>query len=131
MSKVGYKKPPVETQFGQPNGNPTGKTAKQRDAEIANAEKATLIRGRLLDAVMVATEAGASLDHIEASILKLVKDAEDRGLGTAVQSVNVESPNGTMTPSATVSLDNLTEADLDQLERLTDKARDTGGTGKA
>ena len=41
------------------------------------------------------------------------------------------SPDGTMTPAATVSLANLTEADLDQLERLTDKARDTGGAGKA
>jgi len=100
MSEVGYKKPPVASQFGQPGGNAPGVTSEQRKAEIANAEKATLIRGRLLDAVMVATEAGASLDHIEASILKLVKDAEDRGLGTAVQSINMESPNGTMTPQA-------------------------------
>lgn len=99
MSKVGYKSPPVETRFGAGNkANPNGKTSKQRKAEIANAEKATIIRGRLLDAVIQATENGASLDFIEAGILKLVKDAEDRGLGTAVQSVNVESPNGTMTP---------------------------------
>jgi hypothetical protein len=101
MSEVGYKKPPAHTQFGAgESGNPIGKTTKQRDAEIANAEKATLVRGRLLDAVIEATEAGdtASLQFIEAGVLKLLKDAEDRGLGTAVQSLNVESPNGTMTP---------------------------------
>lgn len=98
MSEVGYKKPPVETRFGQPNGNPVGKTSKQRKAEIKNAEKATIVRGRLLDALILATESGASLEHIEAGVLKLIKDAEDRGLGTPVQSVNVESPNGTMTP---------------------------------
>jgi len=98
MSEVGYKKPPVETRFGQPNGNPIGATSEQRKAEIANAEKATLIRGRLLDAVVEATESGASVEHIEAAMLKLLKDSEDRGLGTAVQSLNVESPQGTMTP---------------------------------
>lgn len=99
MSKVGYKSPPVETRFGAGNkANPIGKTSKQRKAEIANAEKATLVRGRLLDAVIEATAGGASLEFIEAGILKLIKDAEDRGLGTAVQSMNVESPNGTMTP---------------------------------
>jgi len=99
MSEVGYGKPPKHTQFGAgESGNPIGKTSKQRKAEIANAEKATLIRGRLLDAVIEATENGASLEYIEAGILKLVKDAEDRGLGTAVQSINVESPDGSMTP---------------------------------
>ena len=103
MSKVGYKKPPVETQFGAgQKANPQGKTSDQRKAEIANAEKATIIRGRLLDAVINATEAGATIEHIEASILKLVKDAEDRGLGTSVQSLNVESPQGTMTPTKIV-----------------------------
>lgn len=101
MSDVGYKKPPVETQFGAgENANPQGKTSEQRKAEIANAEKATLIRGRLLDAVIAATQEGASIMHIEAAMLKLIKDAEDRGLGTAVQSINVESPLGTMTPKA-------------------------------
>ncbi len=100
MGEVGYGKPPVETRFGAGNrANPAGKTSAQRKGEIANAEKATLIRGRLLDAIVEATAGGASMDLIEAGILKLLKDAEDRGLGTAVQSVNVESPHGTMTPT--------------------------------
>lgn len=132
MSKVGYKNPPKHTQFGAgESGNPQGKTAAQRKAEIANAEKATLIRGRLLDAVISATDAGASLYHIESSILKLVKDAEDRGLGTAVQSVNLESPNGTMTPKPSVDLSGLTDKELKQLERLTNKAANSDGVGKA
>ncbi len=112
MSEVGYKKPPVETQFGKgEKANPQGKTSKQRKAEIANAEKATLIRGRLLDAVVKATEAGASLEHIEAAMLKLLKDAEDRGLGTAVQSVNLESPEGTMTPTQII-IESANEGDV-------------------
>jgi hypothetical protein len=103
MQKVGFKNPPKNRQFGQPEGNPNGKTSKQKIMEMANAEKATLVRGRLLDAVIEATEAGdtASLQFIEAGVLKLLKDAEDRGLGTAVQSINVESPDGTMTPKPT------------------------------
>ncbi len=100
MGEVGYGKPPVETRFGAGNkANPAGKTSVQRKAEIANAEKATLIRGRLLDAIVEATMGGASTDLIEAGLLKLLKDAEDRGLGTAVQSVNVESPAGSMSPT--------------------------------
>ncbi len=105
MGEVGYKKPPVETRFGAGNrANPAGKTSVQRKAEIANAEKATLIRGRLLDAIVEATAGGASMDLIEAGILKLLKDAEDRGLGTAVQSVNVESPTGSMSPAKIVNV---------------------------
>ena len=45
--------------------------------------------------------------------------------------VDNTSSDGTMTPKSPVNLANLTEADLDQLERLTDKARDTSGAGKA
>ena len=80
--------PNPETQFrkGQ-SGNPGGKTSAQRKREIANAKKATLIRSRLLKAALEASEGGASLDMIEAAILKLIKDAEDRGLGAPQQQV--------------------------------------------
>lgn len=84
------------------SGNPGGKTAAQRRAEVENAEKATLLRGKLLDALVDATEGGAKMDHIDAAILKLLKDSEDRGLGTPVQSVNIESPDGSMTPRPTM-----------------------------
>ena len=104
------------------SGNPGGKTSEQRKAEVENAEKATVIRGRLLDAVIQATENGASLDFIEAGILKLVKDAEDRGLGTSVQSVNVESPNGTMTPKPAIDASKLSpEAMAEILDAATDE----------
>ena len=51
MSEVGYKKPPKHTRFGEPNGNPVGKTSTQRAMEIANAERATRIRVRFLEAL--------------------------------------------------------------------------------
>lgn len=77
-------------------GNPGGKTSKQRKAEIRNAEKATLIRERLLDAIIAATDGGAGVEHIEASILKLVKDSEDRGLGQPKASVDVSNEDGSL-----------------------------------
>jgi hypothetical protein len=106
MSEVGYKKPPVETQFGAgKKANPQGKTSEQRRAEIANAEKATLLRGRMLDAVIEATSDGdkATLEFIEAGVLKLLKDVEDRGLGTAVQSINHTSDDRSMSPARELS----------------------------
>ena len=134
MNEVGYKKPPKHTQFGAgESGNPAGKTSEQRQSEIANAEKATLLRGRMLDAIVEALdqEDGDALKFIEAGVLKLLKDAEDRGLGTAVQSLNLESPNGTMTPQPTMDLKNLSAKELTQLERLTDKAANQTGMGEA
>ena len=58
-------------------------------------------------------------------------DSIAKHLGMFTDVVDHKSSDGSMTPAPTVSLANLSEADLDQLERLTDKARDTGGAGKA
>ena len=104
--KVGYGKPPRHTQFGAgESGNASGKTSIQRKAEYANAEKATLLRGRMLDAVISATSHGdaATLDYIEAGVLKLLKDVEDRGLGTAIQSINHTSDDRSMSPARELS----------------------------
>ncbi len=102
--EIGYGKPPKGKPFeaGQ-SGNPGGKTSDQRKMEIANAERATRIRGRFLEALE-----GLMLEHPEketlieerltSEVLRLLKESEDRGLGTAVQSINHESPKGTMTP---------------------------------
>jgi len=101
MHDVGYGKPPLHTRFGAGNNaNPNGKTSVQRKAEIANAEKATLVRGRLLDAIVDATETGssASLAFIESGVLKLIKDAEDRGLGTSIQSINHTTEDKSQSP---------------------------------
>lgn len=99
-------------------GNPKGKTSAQKKQEYKNAEAATRLRGRMLQslenelnaadaatlAAVMANDPGAveTVDAaramINANILKLLKDTEDRGLGTPVQSVMLESPQGTMTP---------------------------------
>jgi hypothetical protein len=62
------------------SGNPGGKTSAQRLLEVQNAEKATRIHGALLDQFVALIEGGVTLD-LEANLLKLVKDAQDRGLG--------------------------------------------------
>ena len=58
--------------------------------EIANAEMATRIRNKLLTELseMMETATGsAALNEIRGDVLKLLKDSEDRGLGSARQSV--------------------------------------------
>jgi hypothetical protein len=100
-------------------GNAKGKTSEQKKQEYRNAEIATVLRGRMLEALLneleeadadelvsvmqndpegVRTISAAKL-MINANVLKLLKDTEDRGLGTPIQSVNIESPEGTLTPS--------------------------------
>jgi hypothetical protein len=102
--EVGYGKPPEGRPFkpGQ-SGNPGGKTSDQRKMEIANAERATRIRGRFLEALE-----GLMNEHPEketliaerltGEVLRLIKEAEDRGLGTPKQSVDLSSQDGSMTP---------------------------------
>jgi hypothetical protein len=108
--KKGNPNPSPETRFkpGQ-SGNPGGKTSAQRDLEIANAERATRIRARMLEALEGVMNEHPEKDKIidnlvRADILRLVKEAEDRGLGTPKQSLDVESPNGTMTPKPGIDL---------------------------
>ena len=126
---VGKGKPPVEHQVkpGQVL-NPGGKTSAQKRMEMANAEKATIIRGRLLAAIMAATDPkkgkAKSLEYIEAGVLKLLKDAEDRGLGTSVQSLNLESPDGSMSPKPALDVSRLSPEALAEIVALGD-ATDT------
>jgi hypothetical protein len=80
--------PPEHSRF-QPgkSGNPGGKTSAQRLLEVENAEKATRIHGALLDQFVALIEGGVTLD-LEANLLKLVKDAQDRGLGAPQQTLS-------------------------------------------
>jgi hypothetical protein len=106
--EIGYGKPPKGKPFeaGQ-SGNPGGKTSEQRKMEIANAERATRIRGRFLEALE-----GLMLEHPEketlieerltSEVLRLIKESEDRGLGTARQSVDHTSSDGSLGPSRIV-----------------------------
>lgn len=93
--------PSPETRFkpGQ-SGNPGGVSSETARLIRENAEKAALIRGRLLDAVVEAIQGAdaLTLKMIEPSMLKLLKDSEDRGLGAPVQAVD-HTTNGKDMPS--------------------------------
>lgn len=82
------------------SGNRGGKTSKQKRVEMRNAERAMVLRGRLLDAMETAwsdLEPEALLEHLTPSTLKMLKDSEDRGLGAPVQPVT--SPDEAMRPT--------------------------------
>ena len=101
--KVGHGKPPLNRRFGEPEGNLPGRTSEQRKLEIVNAEKATRVRAMLLDAAIEhvgGMEAQGRMDHIDASMLKLLTDSETRGLGAPTQHVDNTSSDGSMTPRA-------------------------------
>lgn len=95
----GNPNPSPSTRFGTGNVSP-GKTSEQRKAEIRNAELATKIRTRLLEAVQAALQDDPStanaLARIEANILKLIKDSEDRGLGQPKAAVDVSNDDGSL-----------------------------------
>lgn len=84
----GNPNPSPATRFGAPNGNPNGKTSEQKRLEIENAERAMRIRDRLLrsvEAKLNESDMDAAVEFVEAAMLKLLKDSEDRGLGQPVQ----------------------------------------------
>lgn len=109
MSEVGPGKPPVEHQFkkGQ-SGNPGGMTAEQRKRIADNAEKAAKLQSAMLDAMLAKAfdpETGEmlkgdeALQMIAADPQRFLKEAMDRGFGTATQSVDHRSGDGSMSPS--------------------------------
>lgn len=98
----GNPNPSPQTRFPKgKSANPGGKTAEQVAIERRNADAAMRIRERLLKAVE--SKIGEIDSHdavmslIDPAMLKLLKDAEDRGLGAPVQSHT--SPDGSMTPT--------------------------------
>lgn len=97
----GNPNPSPATRFPKgKSANPGGKTAEQVAIERRNADAAMRIRERLLkaaEAKLADMGDDAALDFIEASMLKLLKDAEDRGLGAPVQPLT--SPDGSMKPT--------------------------------
>ena len=99
----GNPNPSPETRFGAENGNPTnlgGKTKEQRESEYKSAEMSARIREVALSLMLENVEAGNFTieDLITPANLKLFKDSEDRAHGTPKQSLDVESPDGSMTP---------------------------------
>ena len=104
--EVGFCKPPKNRQFGQPDGNPVGKTAEQKSLEMQNAEAAMRIRAMALRAVEdklseCNTEEAIEM-LVEASMLKLLKDSEDRGLGAPVQAIT--NPDGSLSKPTRIEL---------------------------
>jgi len=100
--EIGYKKPPLSARFKPGNkANPGGKSSEQATLERRNAEAALRIRERILQAAeakLVECSTDEVLEQfVEAAMLKLLKDAEDRGLGAPVQPHT--SPDGSFGPT--------------------------------
>ena len=105
--EVGKGKPPVHTRFKPGHaGNPGGKTSEQKRLEMANAEAAMRIRARALHAVEAKLAESSTEEAIEmlveAAMLKLLKDSEDRGLGAPVQAVT--NPDGSFSKPTRIEL---------------------------
>ena len=97
----GNPNPSPETRFkpGQ-SGNPSGKSTEVQLAEQEAAKISAQLRLKALSCLQEKIDNGEmSADEvIEAATLKLFKDSEDRAHGTPKQSMDVESPDGSMTP---------------------------------
>lgn len=85
------------------SGNPGGKTSEHRKAEIRAAEAAAKVQADLVEALArVVSSAGddaEKMEHIRSDVLKLLKDAQDRGFGSPVQPQEITSPDGSASPS--------------------------------
>lgn len=92
--EVGKNKPPVHSRIKPGEArNPGGKTSEQRKLEISNAELALQAQNRMLRA-LVAFQSEKSTEEILAGmsatdLLRLMKDAMDRGFGTPKATVDV------------------------------------------
>lgn len=88
--EVGKGKPPRNRRFGQPEGNPNGKTSEQKRAEMKAGELAAQIQAKLLAHIAEQDPATMAETLSGSDLLKLIKDAMDREFGTAVQKAEVK-----------------------------------------
>ena len=99
----GNPNPSPKTRFSPGiSGNPGGKTGEAKRLEVMNAEAAMRIRERLLratEARLVEMSSEEVMALIEPSMLKLITDSETRGLGSPMQSVDLSSTDGSMSPA--------------------------------
>lgn len=126
----GNPNPSPATRFGAGNNaNPAGKTSEQKRLEYENAEAAMRIRQRILAAVerqfskegMSQDDAdNRAMEMVEAAMLKLLKDSEDRGLGSPVQ--DVRSGDGSMSPKTGIDLTKAPPEFLEWLVSQNDEA---------
>lgn len=109
QEKHGNPNPSPETRWqpGQ-SGNPGGKTSEHRKAEIRAAELAAKVQLDLVEALSNTLDAAEGdedkLAAIKADVLKLLKDAQDRGYGAPKSSMDLSSEDGSMTPPTTVQI---------------------------
>ena len=99
----GNPNPSPKTRFKPGVGpNPGGKTSEQKRIEMRNAEMAMAIRERVLHAALAKLNELSTDEvlesYVDAAMLKLLKDSEDRGLGQPVQPTDHTSSDGSMTP---------------------------------
>ena len=91
------------------SGNPGGKTSEHRKAEIRAAELAAKVQLDLVEALSNTLDAAegdeGKLAAIKADVLKLLKDAQDRGYGTPKSSVDLSSEDGSMSQPTTVRIE--------------------------
>jgi hypothetical protein len=92
--EVGKGKPPKNRRFGQPQGNPNGKTSAQKQAEMKAAEIAKQLEARLLAALAAQDDATLIEGLTGGDITRLIKTAMDREYGTPTQKVEASGANG-------------------------------------
>lgn len=95
----GNPNPSPETRFKPGKiANPKGRTSEQRQAEVRNAWLATDIRTKLLERLQASLEDEAVLAEAVNNIdlLKLLKDAEERGLGSPKANLDLSNSDGTL-----------------------------------
>jgi hypothetical protein len=94
--------PSPETRFTS-SGNPKGKTAEQRQAEVKAAEIAANLRLAALIRMQERLDAGEidPQELVTPDNLRLFKDSEDRAHGTPKTAVDHTSSDGSMTPGPT------------------------------
>jgi hypothetical protein len=100
--------PPEETRWkpGQ-SGNPGGFTAEQVEQRRRNRDRAIALEEKMLAALetdMTANEA-AILGHIRADVLRLIHTAIERVDGKPKQAIDLESPEGSMSPPQIVRIE--------------------------
>jgi hypothetical protein len=101
--------PNPDTQFKPGvSPNPGGKTREHRLAEIRAAELAAKVQLDLVEALSNTLDAvdgdAVKLEAIKADVLKLLKDAQDRGFGQPKSSVDLSSEDGSMSPPSIVQI---------------------------
>ena len=97
----GNPNPSPETRFKKGvSGNPSGRSKIEMKAMHKAAQISALMREAALSSLQDKVNKGEDpLDFIDANILKLFKDSEDRMHGTPIATVDNKSSDGSMTPT--------------------------------